>query len=118
MQDIMKQKQPARPKHVPKRTCVACRQVEGKRSLIRLVRTEAGVEVDTSGKKQGRGMYLHSSQKCWEIALKSGRIEQALRTKLSQDNRDNLLRFATTLPAAEEESERPGSPLGAAVQEL
>ena len=54
----------ARRKHVPLRTCVACRQVAGKRELIRLVRTEKGVEVDKTGKKAGRGAYLHQRQAC------------------------------------------------------
>ena len=31
-----------RPRRVPQRTCVACRQVAGKRTLVRLVRTPAG----------------------------------------------------------------------------
>ncbi|MCX6021879.1 MAG: YlxR family protein, partial [Chloroflexi bacterium] len=37
----------ARPKHVPERSCVACRTAQPKRSLVRLVRTPAGsVEID------------------------------------------------------------------------
>jgi len=43
-------------KHVPQRTCVACRQVKAKRELVRLVCVSDGsVEVDTSSKKTGRG---------------------------------------------------------------
>lgn len=89
-------------RHVPQRTCVACRQVEGKRGLIRLVRTDAGVEIDEKGKRPGRGMYLHANQQCWQAALKGGRIEQALRVKLSAANRQALQAYAATLPAREE----------------
>ena len=95
-----------RRKHVPQRTCIACRQAEGKRSLLRLVRTETGVEIDPTGKQAGRGAYLHPYQECWDLALRSNRIEQALRTKLSEDNRQRLAVYMAALPrtAAEDES--------------
>ena len=31
-----------RPKHIPQRTCVACRSTDAKRTLLRLVRTAEG----------------------------------------------------------------------------
>jgi predicted RNA-binding protein YlxR (DUF448 family) len=77
------------------------------------VRTETGVEVDPTGKKPGRGMYLHPNQQCWQSALKSGRIEQALRTKLTQACRERLLRFMEELPALEELPEDNGVAPGA-----
>lgn len=98
----MAQKRVERTKHVPQRTCVACRRVAGKRSLIRLVRTESGVEVDATGKRAGRGMYLHPNQACWQNALRSGKIEQALRTKLSVESRKAIQDFALSLPPTEE----------------
>ncbi len=88
----------SRRKHVPQRTCIACRQAEGKRGLIRLVRTEAGVEVDPTGKRPGRGAYLHPYQKCWKAVLSGNRIDQALRTRLSNESRKALLEFIVDLP--------------------
>ncbi len=73
---------------------MACRKVKAKRELIRLVRTSDGrVEVDTGGKRAGRGAYLCRAQECWEIGLKGGRLEHALRTTLTQDNREQLIRY-------------------------
>jgi predicted RNA-binding protein YlxR (DUF448 family) len=91
----------AKPKHVPQRTCIACRQVAGKRSLLRLVRTEQGVAVDTTGKLPGRGAYLHPYQNCWQAVLRGGRIEQALRVRLNEENRQALLAYMATLPESE-----------------
>ena len=91
-----------KPKHVPQRTCIACRKVAGKRSLLRLVRTESGVEVDATGKLAGRGAYLHPYQNCWQAVMRGGRIEQALRTRLSEENRQALLDFMATLPESED----------------
>jgi len=85
-------------KHLPQRTCIACRQINEKKSLIRLVRTENGVaEVDISGKKPGRGAYLCPRKACWELALKQNRLEYALRTKLSDDNRQILINYSHNL---------------------
>lgn len=85
-------------KHIPQRTCLACRQVKPKRELIRLVRISNGsVEADTNGKKAGRGAYLCQAGECWEVGLKGGRLEHALRTVLTQDNRDQLIRYGKDL---------------------
>ena len=51
------------------------------------------VEVDIGGKKAGRGTYLCSAPECWEAGLKGGRLEHSLRTILTQDNREQLIKF-------------------------
>lgn len=84
-------------KHIPVRTCIGCREAEGKRTLVRLVRTAEGVSVDPTGKAAGRGAYIHATRACWEAALKGGRIEQALRTKLSAADRTALVAYAAGL---------------------
>jgi len=85
-------------KHLPQRTCIACQQIKEKRALIRLVRAENGVaEVDISGKKPGRGAYLCPNKVCWELVLKKNRLEYALRTKLSADNRQILTEYIHNL---------------------
>jgi len=77
---------------------VACRKVKAKRELIRLVCVSDGsIEVDTGSKKTGRGAYLCAAQECWEIGLKGGRLEYSLRTKLTRDNREQLVRFKKRL---------------------
>ena len=80
-------------RNIPQRTCVACRKVKPKRELIRLVRIADGsVEFDTSGKRAGRGAYL--CLECWEIGLKDSQLKRALRTTLTQDNREQLIKAA------------------------
>lgn len=94
---MTKQVKSPRPKHVANRTCIACRELAGKRALIRIVRTPDGVEIDASGKKAGRGAYLHPDRECWHTALQSRRIEQALRVRLSAADRASLNAFMATL---------------------
>ncbi|MBS3872670.1 MAG: YlxR family protein [Firmicutes bacterium] len=70
-------------KHVPERTCVGCRSVKPKRELIRIVRDPEGhVDVDFTGKKSGRGVYICPNVPCLEAALKGGRISAGLETDL------------------------------------
>ena len=85
-----------RPKHVPQRTCVACRTTDAKRGLIRLVRTGKGtVEVDPTGKRAGRGAYLCARVGCWTRGINERTLVRALRLEgLTEDNRAALLKYA------------------------
>jgi hypothetical protein len=85
-------------KKVPQRTCVACGKITAKRGLVRLVRTaDNRVEVDTDGKKAGRGAYLCPAQECWDIGLKGNRLEHTLRTTLTPENREQLMKYRGNL---------------------
>ncbi len=100
-------------KHIPQRTCIACKSTGEKRELVRLVRTAAGnVEVDPTGKRAGRGAYLCRNAACWEKALQRTSLGRALKTELSPEDRDALLRHSrllvsefNTQPAPEAEGE-------------
>jgi predicted RNA-binding protein YlxR (DUF448 family) len=76
--------------------CVACRQSQDKKSLVRIVRTQEGVYVDETGKLSGRGAYLHADPSCWEIGLKKS-LERALKTNFSEQDRDRLLQYQEIL---------------------
>jgi predicted RNA-binding protein YlxR (DUF448 family) len=109
-----KQKGP-RPKHVPQRTCIACRKVDAKRGLRRLVRIEGTrIAIDPTGKRAGRGAYLCLERGCWEAALKRTAIERALKiAQLEPEDRQALLAFAASLPvgSAEDKIEPEVSPV-------
>ena len=63
--------------------------------MIRLVRTPDGnIEIDTSGKEAGRGAYLCRARECWQVGLKGNRLEYALRSRLTSDNREQLMNYA------------------------
>jgi len=79
---------------------VGCHEVEPKRSLIRIVRGLSGVEIDPTGKRAGRGAYLHDQRSCWEKGLK-GSLAHALKTELTSDERQELAAFALSLDRLE-----------------
>ena len=87
-----------RRKHVPQRTCVACRRTQSKRELVRVVRlATGGVVVDPTGKRSGRGAYLCRRRRCWERALRESRLEYALRMEFSEEAKRTLGEFAQSL---------------------
>ncbi len=92
----MAKKPVKRVKHVPQRTCVGCRQVLAKRTLIRVVRTSDGIRVDPTGKAAGRGAYLHNLRSCWERGLRSG-LAHALKIELTDQDRETLRVFMAGL---------------------
>jgi predicted RNA-binding protein YlxR (DUF448 family) len=83
---------------LPQRTCIACRQVKEQKDLVRLVSTEDGIaEIDVLRKKAGRGAYLCPRKACWEMALRKNRLDYALRTRLRDDNRQELREYIHSL---------------------
>ncbi len=88
----MVKKTKRRSKHIPQRTCVGCREVLPKRSLIRIVNSPDGVQVDPTGKAHGRGAYLHDQRSCWVRGMKSG-LGHALKAELSELDKQALLTY-------------------------
>lgn len=75
-----------RKRKIPQRMCVGCQTVKPKRELIRIVRTpENTVEVDLTGKKNGRGAYLCKDPECLDKAIKGKRLEKSLNTSISEE---------------------------------
>jgi len=85
-------------KKQPQRTCIACRQTKNKQELVRLVCLPGGgVDVDTDGKKAGRGAYLCPTMACWGTGVKGTRLETVLKTTINEDNRERLMRLGEEL---------------------
>lgn len=88
-----------RHKHIPLRTCVACRETKPKRELLRVVRTpDQHILIDATGKKSGRGAYICAKLSCWELALKTRRLEHEFEIPISPEDRAALDEFVATLP--------------------
>jgi uncharacterized protein len=84
---MAKRKGTPRQKHIPLRTCIACRETRPKRELARVVLVpEHGLVVDVTGKLNGRGAYLCRRRTCWDQALKRGALARALRIRLAPED--------------------------------
>jgi predicted RNA-binding protein YlxR (DUF448 family) len=63
--------------------------------FVRVVRTPEGrIEVDETGRKNGRGAYLHQRSECWAEALKRDRMGRALRTMVTKEDADALRAYS------------------------
>jgi predicted RNA-binding protein YlxR (DUF448 family) len=79
-------------KHVPQRTCIACRKIRDKQAMIRIVNTPDGrIEADLYSKMSGRGAYLCKDISCWEEGLNGRQLEHAFKTGINQENKTELL---------------------------
>lgn len=87
-------------RHVPERTCVACRAQRPKRELVRVVRTvDNAIVVDATGKLSGRGAYLCRNVSCWSQGLRKNVLAGALKIELRNEDREALRRYAETFAA-------------------
>ena len=102
-------------RRVPQRTCVGCGEVEGKRALLRIVRGSDGtVALDVTGKRNGRGAYVHRDAECFQRAA-SGRLLRALRAEAAADQlpalRSAFLELLATPPPRAPTVHRANVPL-------
>ena len=66
-----------KPRKIPMRMCVGCREMKPKKELLRVVRTpENEVLIDPTGKKSGRGAYICPSAACLAKARKQRQLER------------------------------------------
>ncbi|MBR4173498.1 MAG: YlxR family protein [Clostridia bacterium] len=66
--------------HIPLRMCIACRQMKEKGELIRLRKCGDDVEIDKSGKKNGRGAYICRNEECIKTAKKRRALSKHFKT--------------------------------------
>ncbi len=72
-------------KKEPMRMCVACRQMNPKKSMIRIVRSGDGiVSADSTGRMPGKGAYICRNIDCLVKARKTGSLRRALDTEIPE----------------------------------
>ena len=74
-----------KPRKVPMRMCVGCREMKPKRELVRVVRSETGIVFDKTGKLPGRGAYVCPKHECLDRAIKTHTLEKALQDKIEDE---------------------------------
>ena len=94
---------PLKPKKIPMRMCVGCREMKPKKELLRAVRSPEGtVSLDTTGKKPGRGAYCCYNAECLRRALKQGQLDRQLEVKLSPEVNEQLTQTMNELLSRQE----------------
>lgn len=76
---------PVKPRKVPMRMCVGCREMKPKVELLRVVKPQEGdARIDRTGKAQGRGAYVCGHIECLRKAKKSRALERALEAQIDE----------------------------------
>ena len=72
-----------KPRKIPMRMCVGCREMKPKMQLLRVVKPQDGeAYIDRKGKAPGRGAYVCDQIECLRKAQKSRALERTLDTKI------------------------------------
>lgn len=73
----MAKAKPTKKRKIPMRKCVVTQQQFPKKELVRLVRTPEGtIEIDPSGRKNGRGAYISLNPQLVETAKQKNVFQQ------------------------------------------
>ena len=78
-------------KNIPARTCIGCNEKKDKSNLLRIVKSSDGnINIDNTGKLNGRGAYICKNIDCLEKAMKSKRLEKSFKMKIDLGIYNNL----------------------------
>ena len=78
-------------KKQPQRTCMGCNEKKDKKDLIRIVKNKQNeINIDKTGKLEGRGAYICDSIICLEKAIKTKRIEKVFEQKIPDEIYERL----------------------------
>ena len=77
-------------KKIPQRQCVGCRMMKNKKELIRILKTDEGIIIDDTGKKNGRGAYICPNAQCLKKAIENKGLERSFKMPVDKEVYDNL----------------------------
>ncbi len=78
-------------KHIPIRTCIACRNEFDKKELHRIVKAKDGTFlIDETGKSDGRGAYICSSPECAKKLFKAKLLDRVFKTSVPAEIYEKL----------------------------
>ena len=78
-------------KNQPTRTCMGCNEKKAKNDLIRIVKNKNDeINIDRTGKLDGRGAYICDNIQCLEKIIKSKRLEKIFDKEISNEIYEKL----------------------------
>ncbi len=78
-------------KKTPMRQCIGCGEMKSKREMMRVLKTAQGsIELDTTGRKNGRGAYLCMEKECLVKAGKNKGLERSFKMNIPDEIYEKL----------------------------
>lgn len=78
-------------KKIPMRTCIACKACKPKKELVRIVKSDDGISLDRTGRKNGRGAYVCNCEECVAKLKKGKLLNKTFSMPVSDEVYDALL---------------------------
>ncbi|MEA4987459.1 MAG: YlxR family protein [Anaerovorax sp.] len=83
-------------KKIPMRRCVGCMESKPKRELIRIIaEDDCSLHIDSTGKANGRGVYLCPNHDCFTLARKKKAIGRNLGINVSEEELNRIFEELT-----------------------
>lgn len=80
-----------KPKKIPLRMCTGCGEMKPKKELVRVVKPKEGdIDIDLTGRANGRGAYICRQLSCLQKARKARRFEKAFSCKIPDEVYDRM----------------------------
>lgn len=80
-----------KPKKLPLRMCTGCGEMKPKKDLVRVVKPKEGdIDIDLTGRANGRGAYICRQLSCLQKARKARRFEKAFSCKIPDEIYDRM----------------------------
>ncbi|MCR4721177.1 MAG: YlxR family protein [Lachnospiraceae bacterium] len=78
---------------IPVRKCTGCGEMKPKKEMVRVILTpDEKIELDLTGKKNGRGAYICRSRECLEKALRTHGLERSLKAAIPEEIAQDLIK--------------------------
>lgn len=73
------------------RRCIVCQEQKDKKELLRIVKPkEENIQIDLTGKKNGRGAYICKSENCLNKLKKTKKLEKVFEINISDEFYESL----------------------------
>lgn len=71
--------------------CIGCNSKKDKKELIRIVKNKnEEINVDLTGKMEGRGIYICKNEECLNKAIKNKRISRTFEMEIANNIYENI----------------------------
>lgn len=84
-------------KHIPERTCVACRKKGEKKEFLKIVKSGETAVIDESGRLDGRGAYICKDADCIKKAIKTKAFNRSFKCNVDNDLYQSLENYLKNL---------------------
>ena len=83
---------------IPMRKCIGCQEMKSKKEMIRVIKSsDDTLELDPTGKKNGRGAYICKSESCLSAAMKNKGLERSFKQAIPQEVYEQLVKEMSQL---------------------